>query len=106
MSRNTEKYQKAIEILGENGTQGLPNGVTYGRMMEKGYFWTGTEWRLNNTRYEVELEIRVSSYNPDDVLDTVDRLARVYRESGHYVNIRPPVLRDSGVWQAYVRVSN
>lgn len=104
-NKMTTKYVRALEILGDNYDKRQPNIVAYGRLAEMGYEWDGKQWELLKKRYEVELEIRITSYNPDDVMDAADCLAAQYHEHGHKVHARPPVLRDSGVWQAYIRIS-
>lgn len=105
-NKMTTKYVRALEILGDKHDQRQPNIVAYGKLAELGYEWDGKAWKLVKKRYEVELEIRISSYNPDDVMDAVDGLAKQWHDNGHTVHARPPVLRDSGIWQAYLRISD
>lgn len=105
MGKKTEKLTQGLKALNWDFDQRLPNVVVYGELAKRGYRWNGHAWALINPAYRDELEIRVSSKNGDDVMDCIDSLACDFHERGHHVRANPPIRRESGMWQGYIRIT-
>lgn len=106
MTKNTAKLQAALDILGREYNQSIPNRWTYAEVEQMGYTWDGSHWsrpeRPHEIGYPVLLRLTGERADIDGLADVI---ARALQPLGYVVTVKTASKnRENEGWRIYAEI--